>query len=63
MLCGWDAGERTVRVADPLENNPRFQEHIYWLPVERVINAVLADLRADGTYDKIFTEWFGTESA
>lgn len=41
VLCGWDAEERTVRIADPLEERPRFQEHIYWLPVERVINAVL----------------------
>lgn len=48
VLCGWDAEERTVRVADPLENNPRFKEHIYWLPVERVINAVLLGVL---TYD------------
>lgn len=41
VLCGWDPEERRVRVADPLENNPRFQQHIYWLPVERVINAIL----------------------
>jgi hypothetical protein len=41
VLCGWDAEEREVRVADPLEDHPEFQEHIYWIPVERVINAVL----------------------
>jgi hypothetical protein len=48
VLCGWDDEERTVRVADPLEDRPRFQEHIYWLPVERVINAVLLGVL---TYD------------
>jgi len=48
VLCGWDADERTVCVADPLENRPRFQGHIYWLPVERVINAVLLGVL---TYD------------
>lgn len=48
VLCGWDSEQRTVRVADPLEDNPRFQQHIYWLPVERVINAVLLGVL---TYD------------
>jgi hypothetical protein len=48
VLCGWDAEERTVCVADPLESRPRFQGHIYWLPVERVINAVLLGVL---TYD------------
>jgi hypothetical protein len=48
VLCGWDAEERTVRVADPLEDRPQFQEHVYWIPVERVINAVLLGVL---TYD------------
>jgi hypothetical protein len=48
VLCGWDAEERKVRIADPLEDDPRFQDHIYWLPVERVINAVLLGVL---TYD------------
>jgi hypothetical protein len=48
VLCGWDGEERTVRVADPLEDDPRFQDHIYWVPVERVINAVLLGVL---TYD------------
>jgi hypothetical protein len=48
ILCGWDAAERKVRVADPLEDRPEFQEHIYWIPVERVINAVLLGVL---TYD------------
>jgi hypothetical protein len=48
VLCGWDAEERSVRIADPLEDNPRFHEHIYWLPVERVINAILVGVL---TYD------------
>ena len=29
----------------------------------RVINDVLASMREDGTYDEIFTEWFGSETA
>ncbi len=48
VLCGWNAKERAVRVADPLEDVPRFQERIYWLPVERVINAILLGVL---TYD------------
>jgi len=48
VLCGWDPEDRTVCIADPLEDNPRFQEHIYWLPVERVINAILLGVL---TYD------------
>jgi hypothetical protein len=48
VLCGWDAEERSVRVADPLADNPRFHDHIYWLPAQRVINAILLGVL---TYD------------
>ncbi len=48
VLSGWDPVERKIRVADPLEDHPEFQEHIYWIPVERVINAVLLGVL---TYD------------
>lgn len=48
VLCGWDPEAREVRVADPLEDRPEFQEHIYWMPVERVINAILLGVL---TYD------------
>jgi hypothetical protein len=48
VLCGWNVEERSVCVADPLEDNPRSQERIYWLPVERVINAILLGVL---TYD------------
>ncbi len=48
VLSGWNGTTREVRVADPLEDNPRFAQHIYWLPVERVINAVLLGVL---TYD------------
>ena len=47
VLSGWDP-DRGVRIADPLEDNPGFGEHIYWLPVERVINAILLGVL---TYD------------
>lgn len=48
VLCGWDPEERAVRIADPYAENPRFQRHIYWLPVERVINSILLGVL---TYD------------
>jgi hypothetical protein len=48
VLCGWDHEERVVRVADPYHDNPRFQSHIYWLPVDRVINSILLGVL---TYD------------
>jgi len=37
-----------VCVADPLEDNPRFKEPVYWLPMQRVINAILLGVL---TYD------------
>jgi hypothetical protein len=48
VLCGWDPEERKVCVADPYQDNPRIQGHIYWLPVDRVINAILLGVL---TYD------------
>jgi hypothetical protein len=48
VLCGWDAEERKVRVADPYHDNPTYAAQIYWLPVERVINSILLGVL---TYD------------
>jgi hypothetical protein len=48
VLCGWDARERRVRIADPLADNPHHRDHIYWLPAQRVINAILLGVL---TYD------------
>jgi len=48
VLCGWDDEERQVRIADPLRDGPRIQEHIYWMPVQRVINSILLGVL---TYD------------
>jgi hypothetical protein len=48
VLCGWDDEERQVRIADPLREGPRIQEHIYWMPVQRVINSILLGVL---TYD------------
>ncbi len=48
VLCGWDPEERKVCVADPYQDNPRIQGHIYWLPVDRVINSILLGVL---TYD------------
>jgi hypothetical protein len=48
VLCGWDAAERKVRVADPYQDDRGSYEPIYWLPVERVINSILLGVL---TYD------------
>jgi len=48
VLCGWNAEARSVCVADPLEDNPHTRERIYWLPMERVVNAILLGVL---TYD------------
>jgi hypothetical protein len=48
VLCGWDEEERQVRIADPLRDGPRIEEHIYWMPVQRVINSILLGVL---TYD------------
>ncbi len=41
VLCGWDAQQQSVRVADPYRDPKGPSEPLYWLPVERVINAIL----------------------
>jgi hypothetical protein len=48
VICGWNAEARAVLVADPLEEKPRTREQLYWMPIERVINAVLLGVL---TYD------------
>jgi hypothetical protein len=48
VLCGWDDEDRRVRIADPLHTERPFVGHVYWLPVERVINAILLGVL---TYD------------
>ena len=48
VLSGWDPEQRAVRVADPYEKRPRFEGHVYWVPVDRVINAILLGVL---TYD------------
>jgi hypothetical protein len=48
VLCGWNAEERQVRVADPYHDNPTYAAQVYWLPVERVINSILLGVL---TYD------------
>ena len=42
------AKKRQVRIADPLREGPRMTEHIYWMPVQRVINSILLGII---TYD------------
>jgi len=48
VLSGWNDEDYTVRVADPFRDNPHFKQHFYWLPVERLITAILLGVL---TYD------------
>ncbi len=41
VLCGYDTETRMVQIADPLEDRPGFESHVYTAPVERVISAIL----------------------
>lgn len=41
VLCGYDAKRRQVLVADPLRDKPHFAGHRYWVPIERVVGAIL----------------------
>lgn len=41
VLCGHDPDEGTIRVADPLHENPGFGTHLYAVPVERVLASIL----------------------
>jgi hypothetical protein len=48
VLCGWDAERRHIRIADPYADVAAHPDRIYWMPVERVINAILLGVL---TYD------------
>lgn len=48
VLCGYDAEEREVLVADPLAPNPLGEDHVYPVELDRVIGAVLLGIV---TYD------------
>jgi hypothetical protein len=48
VLCGYDAESREVRLADPMEPVPARRTHIYALPIERVMGAILLGVL---TYD------------
>lgn len=48
VLSGWDEAHQTVRIADPFKDNPQFQRHLYWIPVQRLITAILLGVL---TYD------------
>ncbi len=52
VLVAYDAKTRAVRVADPLEHNPPFHARTYWVPIERVIGAILLGVL---TYDANLT--------
>jgi len=48
VLCGYNSESRSVRVADPLEDNPMAKGHVYSLSIDRVLGAVLLGVL---TYD------------
>lgn len=48
VLGGYDPARRRVRVADPLEDRPGFESHIYEVGLERVLGAILLGVL---TYD------------
>jgi hypothetical protein len=48
VLCGYSPKERRVLVADPLQDNPRFGVHYYWVHIQRVLGAILLGVL---TYD------------
>lgn len=41
VLCGYRPKERCVLVADPLQDNPRYGVHYYWVHIQRVLGAIL----------------------
>jgi hypothetical protein len=48
VLSGYDRKKREVLVSDPMRDNPRYGSHIYWVPIDRVISAILLGVL---TYD------------
>lgn len=48
VLAGYDKMSRTVRVADPLLDNPLAEGHLYETNIDRLINAILLGII---TYD------------
>lgn len=48
VLAGYDAETRAVRVADPLQDNPRFGSHYYDVDIEHLVGAIFLGIV---TYD------------
>jgi hypothetical protein len=48
VLCGYDATDRTILVADPLESNPLAEDRLYRVKTDRLIAAILLGIV---TYD------------
>lgn len=51
VVCGYDSEARQVRVADPFQPNPAFDDHLYTVPMERLVTAMLLGIV---TYDANF---------
>lgn len=41
VLCGYDAAHRRVRVADPLRDNPAFNDHVYEVGMNRLLASIM----------------------
>jgi hypothetical protein len=50
VLCGYDAAQRAVQIADPLEN-PETRTSTYSAPIARVVGAIFLGVL---TYDASF---------
>jgi len=48
VLCGYDVVHRNVLVADPLQVDPDFRTHHYWVGMQRLLGAILLGVL---TYD------------
>jgi hypothetical protein len=51
VLAGYDPKRREILVADPLQDNPRFGHHYYWVAIQRVLGSILLGVL---TYDANF---------
>lgn len=52
VLAGYDEDRASVAVADPLENRPGFDSHVYEVAIDRVLGAILLGVL---TYDANLT--------
>jgi hypothetical protein len=47
VLSGYDMAKREVLIADPVQDNPRFGSHYYWVGIQRLVGAILLGVLTD----------------